>query len=378
VPTPATEHKLDEPEATEEDFDRVMEEKEKETVVPVRKEEKVKRGTMAAPPLPAAGGRKMTRDEILKQLKASRAAGVPLTEPKAEPPASTLSSKFKKIGDAGGKKRWIETDHNGRRKEILVTTDAEGRTKRKVRWLDKPPHEEDGKLLSVDATSKPLGMEVPAEVLARAKAAEKEDEDEDIFQGVGADYDPLADIGEDNSTSESELEEGEQPEPKSAADAAKKADLEAEAETGKGSDGAGPSQRRNYFATGATTEPTEEERSANPLTSDPTILAALKRAAAIRKASPSEDVASDGELDEDASLRRKKFLEEAKKRDMQDSMDLDMGFGGSRFADDEDEEEILPGPGAAGNKRKRGPKKKKGNKDSATDVLKVLEGRRKS
>jgi hypothetical protein len=250
-----------------------------------------------------------------------------------------------------------------------------------VRWLDKPSRDEEGKLLSVDAAAKPLGMEVPAEVLARAKAAaeaaEKEDEDDDIFQGVGADYNPLGDIGEESSTSESEVEEGEEPESKSAADAAKKADLEAEAETSKESDGA--VQRRNYFATGATTVgSTEEERSANPLTSDPTILVALKRAAAIRKASSSEDVASDGELDQEASLRGKKFLEEAKRRDMQDSMDLDMGFGGSRFADDEDEEEILPGPGNAGNKRKRGPKKRKGNKDSVTDVLNVLEGRRKS
>ena len=348
----------------EDEFEKLLDEKEKEEIKPVERETRVKKGTMAQPP--PTSGKKMTRDEILKQLKASRAAAKASPQPPAETPESTLGSRFKKVVDAN-KKRWVETDADGRRKEILQITDAQGKIKRKARWLDKPVQQQvvNGDLLPLDKGVKPLGMEVPAEVLARMKAAEEEEEEEDdnIFQGIGDDYNPLAGI--DDGSLSSESEEGETKE-------ATKAPIR----TAPEGDGAvkQPTGPKNYFATGTTTEePTKSTDRTNPLTSDPTLLAALKRAAAIRKSSPSAEGADDINENGD-NQRHKKFLEEARRREMQDSMDMDMGFGENRFGDEEDEE--VWEDRKVSNKRKRGPKKKKGDKDSAADVMKVLEGRK--
>lgn len=362
----------------DEELDRILEEKAKD-IQPAAPKEKVKKGNMAPPPQPSASepGKKMSRDEILRQLKASRAAAAAeaTAQAPAQPSESSLGSKFKKIGDnKGEKKRWIEQDASGRRKEVLITTGPDGKTKRKVRWLDKPGPETDSKetdsngLLVPDKNAKPLGMEVPARVAAKAGTDAPEPEDEDIFEGVGTDYNPLADLGGDDSSSESEKEEGE----RAAATAApeRKSDVDIDKEKAAPQ----PSKPRNYFSTStsAATEEVEPIDRANPLTNDPTVLAALKRAAALRQASPSAE-AKEGEEDVDPEIlaRRKKFLEEARRREELDSYDIDYGFGSSRIEDDEDEEVY----GGRGGKRKRG-KKRKGDKDSAADVLRVLEARR--
>ncbi|ODH44775.1 hypothetical protein ACO22_00765 [Paracoccidioides brasiliensis] len=360
------------------EFEMVLEQKEKQVNEPMVRTEKAKKGTMASPP--PATARRMTRDEILKQLKASRAStGSQNTV--SEPPASTLGEKFKKIGAKPEKKRWIEKDAQGRRREVLLATDAEGKTKRKVRWLDKPddpaPKIGDGGLLPVDKSVAPLGMDVPTEALLRAHAAAAaaEEEDDDIFQGVGRDYNPLAGIEEDDG-SESSLsgesdgevkERGRPPQDLDSRDTTLAESLQTPMELSK---------PRNYFDTSSTRDDIENPDGTKSLSSDPTILAALKRAAAIRQAS-SSILDDEADLDEEAALKRKKFLEEAKKRDREDAMDLDLGFGGSRFGDDEDEEGVWEGEGRGpGSKRKRGPKKKKGDKDSVSDVMRVLEGRR--
>lgn len=389
----AAEYDTNKPDNThnvDDEFESVLEEKGKE-VKPVVKEQKAKKGTMAPPP-PSAPGRKRTRDELLKQLKASRAAGTSMQQQQQqqqpEPPASTLGDKFKKIGGKDEKHRWVEKDEKGRRKEVLVTTDSEGKTKRKVRWLDKPDDTTTDKsthgLLAPDKDAIPLGMDVPAEVLARAGANAEEgdnEDDDDIFAGVGTDYNPLAELGEDDdSSSDSEGEV------KPEADSGKKiTEQKAGQESREEQTHTAPAPRpRNYFSTSSTQDanPTEKPPSSTtPFASDPTIAAALKRAAAIRQASPSAggDDDDDGEVKAglDSDTRGKKFLEEARKRDMQDAMDMDLGFGGSRLADEEEEEEVYWEEGGQSNKRKRGPKKRKGDKDSAGDVMKVIEGRQK-
>lgn len=348
-------------ENVDDELDRLLEEKEDLPAAP--KEKKVKKGNMA-PPAPPSGG-KRTRDEILRQLKASRAAASAATE---SPPESALGTKFKKINDGKEeKKRWIEQDASGRRKEILMTTDADGKTKRKVRWIDKevpkPVTDENGLLLP-DKRVRPLGMEVPAEIAAKIAAEAAESEDDDIFAGVAADYNPLGDLEEADSSDE-ETEEGGPVETQPAATVEKE---EPKPEL---------SHRRNYFSTTGKAEVPEENRS-NPLTSDPTILAAFKRAAALRQASPKDDLEGDEDLDPDQLARRKKFLEEARRREAQDALDIDYGFGSSRIEDEEDEEGIpLESQTRAGTKRRRGPKKRKGDKDSAADVLRVLDGRKK-
>ena len=96
------------------------------------------------------------------------------------------------------------------------------------------------------------------------------------------------------------------------------------------------------------------------------------------------------QTDEEARLKKRAAMLGAQDRDMED---LDMGFGSSRFddademekegekiklaewkglgAEDDDEEDGQNGPGAK--RRKRGPKKWKGDKNNAADVLKVME-----
>ncbi|KAL4983153.1 hypothetical protein BDW68DRAFT_41381 [Aspergillus falconensis] len=377
----ATANRAEEEVDVDEEFDKVLENKEGEVLPSAPKEKEKKRGNMVPGAAPAQTQRK-TRDEILRELKASRAAA---SAPAAAPaPESVLGARFKKIGDTKPeKKRFIEQDEDGRRREVLLITDADGKTKRKTRWLDKPattaptaatasaPVPEKEK----EAKPKPLGMEVPADVAAKIKAAQQtvEEEDDDIFEGVGADYNPLGGDGSDEDSSESE--DGEvatntksQKEPRKEETARKSSTVAA--------------RPRNYFATSTTGKEAEQVESGrdrtNPLTKDPTILAALKRAAALRQAADGSDhVADDEGVDEETLLRRKKFLEEAQRREALDAMDLDYGFGGSRIEDDDDDEGVQLEMERGGNKRKRGPKKRKGDKDSAADVLGVLEGRKK-
>lgn len=347
----------------DEEFDKVLEDKADGALPSAPKEKEKKKGSMAAPPVPS---QKKTRNEILRELKASRAAAASAEETTQEP---ALGARFKKIGDSKAeKKRFIEQDENGRRREVLLITDAEGKTKKKTRWLDKPgtTAPPTAGVAAPDKEAKPLGMEVPAEIAARNKAAQKEEEeeeDDDIFAGVGDDYNPLGDAGSDEDSSDSE-EDGE---------VATKAPQEPKKEaTGE------PTKPRNYFATTTTEEEESVEGDrANPLTRDPTLLAALKRAASLRQAGAAEDNPEEEGVDKETLLRRRKFIEEAQRREALDAMDMDMGFGGSRNDDDEDEEAVLVEP-RGGTKRKRGPKKKKGDKDSASDVLRVMEGRKKS
>ncbi|KAL4765861.1 uncharacterized protein BDW70DRAFT_38916 [Aspergillus foveolatus] len=378
----------------DEEFDKVLEQKGGDALPSAPKEKEKKRGNMAPPPAPTQTQRK-TRDEILRELKASRAAAS--APAAAQAPESVLSARFKKIGDTKPeKKRFIEQAENGRRREVLLITDAEGKTKRKTRWLDKA-----GTTAPATATAtagdpvpekeketkpKPLGMEVPADVAAKIKAAQQtaEEEDDDIFEGVGADYNPLGGDGSEDS-SESDEEEGDVAEGDVAAGSKSRQDLGKEKKAGEPTTEAArtePARRRNYFATSSTGKEAEQVESdrhrTNPLTKDPTILAALKRAAALRQAAEGSDHIADDEegVDKETLLRRKRFLEEAQRREALDAMDLDYGFGGSRIEDDEDDEGVVLETERGGSKRKRGPKKRKGNKDSAADVLGVLEGRK--
>ncbi|KAJ5090169.1 hypothetical protein N7532_008853 [Penicillium argentinense] len=361
-------------EMAEEEFERLMEEKAQEEVTAAPKEQREKKGTMAPPPPP-----KMTRDEILKELRASRAAPPP-------PPESILGSGFKKLGEKKPeKKRFVEVAENGRRREVLIITDAQGNTKRKVRWIDKPGEKTpESELPGPLKDSKTLGMEVPAEIAAKiaAKAAaEEEEEDDNIFAGVGTDYNPLAGIEDDDDSSSDEEGETKEKKEKYTAEQDKKEGREAEQKRPDGE--AQPARPRNYFGTSTSSTAAEPEDRSNPIAKDPAILAALKRAAALRQASPSaEDSGESGE----AALRHKKFLEEARRRDAMDAADMDMEFGGSRIedGDEEDDGPLLDfdddGEGqqrGGAKKRKRGPKKKKGDKNSVSDVMNVLEGRKK-
>lgn len=342
-----------------------------------KKEVPKKRGVLAR-----KHGRQ-TRDEILKQFKEKREN----THDSVDDPGQRLGSKFRKVDVTGiasdsNKKKWIEFDEkSGRRREVLMTTDKEGNPKRKVRWLDKEPTMTDSnrKASGLNATSngkrtleskvEVLGMEVPAELAERqrklfANQSSQEEDDEDIFAGVGAAYNPLDDANEDSPDNVTSDEDQYQTQNGGNVNSAKNPSEPSKTTL----------KPRDYFST--TSDHESKTLQSDVLTHDPTLMAAIKRAATIGKAEDQreQDVVS---TDADAA-RRKQFLEKIKKRDQEDAEDLDMGFGESRFEDDDDEGLVIEDGenDKEGEKtRKRGPKKKRGNKENMSDVMSVIASR---
>ncbi|KAH8603010.1 hypothetical protein B0O99DRAFT_499301 [Bisporella sp. PMI_857] len=344
------------------DVDEELDELENVEVKAKEREERQKKGEMAASSL--IPGRKRTRDQILAEMKAARKAA-------QEAKGPVLGAKFKKVGEKRFEPR-IERDSKGR--EVLITVDEHGNEKRKVRKVQSEPEEKGHGLLMPDKDAKPLGMEVP-DIPKKVE----EEEDIDIFDNVGDDYDPLAGLDE-NGESDAESEDGEVSE----GAPSKKPKTEDKPEPGSMAPPPRPkpSAPRNYFGD---TKPAEPEPSRPTAFQDPTILAAIKKAATLNPLSKEPENAEEAAREE----RRKKMLQQ----DDRDAQDMDLGFGSSRFEDEEDFEEKkvkLSKWGGGGNgdeddgdgrgekkeKRKRGVKKRKGDGNSAADVLRVLERRK--
>ena len=296
----------------------------------------------------------LSRDDILRRWKQNRSVDSTQTQHAA---AEMLGDHFKKVIDPKQKKRFVEIV-DGRRREVLLTTDKNGNPKRTVRWLDKELPLKDINL--PPKGPQPLGMDVPAELLAkqealRAQQETAEEEDDDIFAGVGSTYDPLADIA--SSGDENSGDSG---------DESPAAETRETVVVG---------DRRNYFSVGL--KEGEEEEVNRSMATDPGIMAALKRAAALRtneKSTETDTQADDENADPVRDQRQKMLLEKLRQREADDAQDLDMGFGESRFGDDE--EEVWTEDKKTG--RKRGPKKRKGDKDNISDVMGVLAGRQKA
>lgn len=345
------------------DLDEEFEKLEDREVKVVEKEKAVKKGEMAPPGL--IPGKKRTRDQILAELKAARKAA-------QEAKGPSLGARFKKVGERRAESR-IERDGKGR--EVLITVDENGNEKRKVRKVQTEPEpKKDNGLLMPDKDAKPLGMEVP-----EIPKVDEEEEDMDIFADAGDDYDPLADLGvEDDDSDAEEGEVGGDTEKKKSEE--KKKNSEKKPEPGSMAPPPRPAAPRNYFGDSKPAEP--EESKAPTAFSDPTILAAIK------KASTLNPLAQEAKSSEEAAKeeRRKRMLQQ----DDRDAQDLDMGFGSSRFEDEEDFEEKKirlsewggkddgegGGRGEGKAKRKRGPKKRKGDANNAADVMKVIEQRK--
>ena len=339
------------------DVDGEFERFEEKQIQPMAKEEKLKRGEMAPPPV--VTGKKRTRDDILKELKASRAAAAEKAQ------QSALGPKFVKLGEKRERSR-IERDERGR--EVLITIDEEGRVKRKVRKTTAEETPSGHMLLMPDKDAKPLGMEIAPVVEAPIE------DNGDIFEDVGADYDPLGNLDDDNDSDGSSDTEGkviaEPPKPSPPPKPSESETLAVPPPPGK---------KRNYFGDAEDVEDTNEAPM-NPLT-DPTILAALKKASSIKpihSAATTEEAAA-------KIAQRKKMLESHDR----DAEDMDLEFGSSRFGDQEDGDDRRvklsawdgngdkdEGKGEGKAKRKRGAKKRKGDVDSAADVLKVMERRK--
>lgn len=359
---PSPEKDLDQQEGPAADVDDEFEKMEEQEIKPLAKDEKIKRGDMAPPPVI---GKKRTRDDILRELKASRIAA---TEKAKQ---STLGPKFMKVGQKREVSR-IEKDDRGR--EILITVDVDGKVKRKVKKAKNGDEPSGGHgLLVPDKDVKPLGMEV-----APVAPTPPKDDDDDIFEGVGTDYNPLGDLVDDDDSNDSD-EEGKPP---LEASFSKPSPPKPSAPEGSavGQPQAPPNKKRNWLGDSDADQERVDEAPRNPLT-DPTILAALKKASTINPIAQESAEASE------KLARRKKMLESNDR----DAEDMDLEFGSSRFGDQEDGEDqqrvrlsvwggddAAEGEGKRKDKaeRKRGAKKRKGDVNSAADVLKVMERRK--
>ncbi|KAL7789434.1 hypothetical protein V8C37DRAFT_215518 [Trichoderma ceciliae] len=351
-------------EGVDDEFDRLQE----QDVQAITKEKsEKKKGNLSTVSL--APGKKRSRDQILAELKAARLAA-------KEQQESTLGDRFKRIGAKQKPGTRIERDSKGR--EVLIIVDEDGHEKRKVRKVQ--PGEDDTRngLLMPDKDAKPLGMEVP-EQYRKKEEPEEDDGDVDIFEDAGDDYNPLAGMVESDSESDEEESSSNKQEADKKAHADKSMPPPPKPSLAQ-------AERRNYFKD-ARTGLISEEADRGPPMSDPAILAAIKKAASLR---PIEQDAEDDKAKEEAKAleeRRKKLLQ----MQSRDDEDIDMGFGTSRFEDEEDfedkkvklskwgedAEEEGSGKGDK-SKRKRGPKKRKGDANSAADVMWVVEQRKKS
>ena len=349
----------------EDEFEK-LEEKE---IKPLAKEEKPKKGDMA-PPAPI-NRKKRTRDDILRELKAARAAAI--AEAKARQPA--LGAKFKKLGEKREQSR-IEVDEKGR--EVLIVVDGDGNVKRKIKKTssEKEVSTEHG-LLMPDKDIAPLGMEI----MPTAQSVTLEEADIDIFEGVGTSFNPLGDsVNDEGDCSSGDDEEDD--DRTDARDVATEQNFSTSPPPPTSVSVLPKDGPRNYFKDSDDIHaPTHS--SPNPLT-DPAVLAALKKASTIH---PLSSRSPENEEEASRIARHKKMLES---RD-RDAEDMDMGFGGSRFGDEEDaddgkriklsvwgdqEGDDRGGEQRGKEKRRRGQKKRKGDKESAADVMKVLERRK--
>jgi hypothetical protein len=365
--SPELEEREDEDEqepAEEEDPDELLEKLEQQEIKPVVKEEVKKKGQFA--PSGLIPGQKRSRNQILEEMKAARAAAAAKAE------ESSLGSKFKKIGAKPKPGTRIETDSKGR--EVMIIVDEDGNERRKVRKVNPKAAQADGKdEFKPSENGEVLGMEVPEFYRQQQLAKQREEEEREIsiFDDAGSDYDPLA--GLDGSDEESASEdEGEVKDTD---------DKGAMAPPPKPSEA--PKPKVNYFKDAKTGLISEEANKA-PSLNDAAFQATLRKARAMESQAKSEEEIKAAERE----ARLKKLLASTSR----DDEDMDMSFGTSRNEDvadlDEDKRVKLSnwgdddddgdeGGGGKG-KRKRGEKKRKGDKDSAVDVLRVMEQQKKS
>ncbi|KAH0129614.1 hypothetical protein KCU66_g4182, partial [Aureobasidium melanogenum] len=384
----------------EEDLEDEFEKFEEKEVARVEREKVVKKGEMAPPP-PVAGA-KRSRDQILAELKAQRKAQAD-ARLAARP---ELGDRFRDVGSSRASSR-IEVDAKGR--EVLITTDEHGNVKKKVRKVQIPSQEPAQQAQSHKFLDE--GITVPApKPIEKPVEAPKDDSDDDIFDGVGDTYDPLGGMDDDDDSSDDE--DGEVPEKAIKPTPSQSKPPSSETEAGSTGDPkevtttsmppppppTQPTAPRNYFksTTTITSETAEPQAPQNPF-NDAAFLAAIKKAGALSNISLSLNASSDDpsapESAEAKELRLQKRAQmlAASDRDLED---MDLGFGSSRFGDEEegddgqriklstwkgtgDDDDDDGYEGGSKEKKKRG-RKRKGDKNSAQDVLSVMERRKEA
>lgn len=352
-----------------------------------RKKAEKKGEQMAAPPLPVAGV-KRSRNDILKDLKRQREEAAAAAAAEHEKKFPSLGPGFRKISAQGETSR-IEIDEKGR--EVLIVTGLDGKDRRKVRKqrTDATPAPEIRH--DLDDAAKPINMHNLPE------PKQEESEDDDIFEGVGSNYNPLANLDEGSDSSDeeegpeqtadhndqmSQEESAEQPDPSQISGAV----------TSAGTKPTIPA-KRDYFKT--TSRESAAGATADLSAADATVRAALAKVRNLDESSTLLQNLSAADPNDptskEARLKKRAAELAASDRDLED---MDLGFGASRFDDaddmeregekvkfsqwkgldaDDDAEDGEDGARDAKKQRKRGPKKKRGDKNKVEDVLKVME-----
>ena len=377
-----------EPEA---DVDDELEKLGEVDVEAVKKEKVEKKGNMAPPP--AVAGKKRSRDEIMAELKAQRQAAAEARKA-AEP---QLGDRWQKVSDK--KKPKIEIDAKGR--EVLITVDENGVVKKRVRKQQIAQTDEAVAAMGApDASKAVLGADVsiPEPAKQEETVQEPADEDDDIFEGVGTDYNPLGNMPDDDDDDDPDSDDNDDEPPRkkpqseerstsTREQSADDSDQEAEA-TPPAAPTTQPPARRNYFNdTISASEDSNRDHLAG-------IQEVLKKAAKMDPLA-NENEEGDRAAREAKEAQRKKHAQMLANQD-RDLDDMDMGFGGSRNDDEGEDEDGMKvklaewkggragddgweeddGKGGGREKRKRKPKKRKGDTNNMSDIMRVIEGRK--
>jgi len=368
-------------------FDKLAEDE----VGPIVRDKTEKKGERRNTPPPVVGV-KRSRNDILKELKRQREEAAKAAAAEHEKRYPTLGPGFRKVNPKGETSR-IETDDRGR--EILIVTGPDGKEKRKVKRqkVADPPAPEVRH--DLDDIAKPINMHNLPQPKQEAS------EEEDIFEGVGSNYNPLAALEEDDDDDDDDDDSDEDEAAHTATPPGAGVERQPSEAKNRPSNQerkldqvpeATAATKRDYFR--FTTRSSAPEGPSELSLADATVRAALAKVRHLDENSNLlQNLASSDPDDADSTeARLKKRAAElaASDRDMED---MDLGFGASRFDDAEEmeregekvkfsqwkglggegEEEEGGGGDRDAKKRKRGGKKRKGDKNNPDDVLKVME-----
>lgn len=305
------------------DVDDELDQLVEKEVEAVHKEQSEKKGVKAS----QVAGKKRTRDEIMAELKAQRKAA-------AEAKASSvpvLDSRWRRVGDQAKPK--VEIDHKGR--EVITITNEDGTVKKMIR---KVPKKEDPRAAMPDVSKPVLGADVA--VPEQKKMQQDEESDEDIFGGVGTEYDPLGGADDyDDSSSDSASDDEVKP-TKTDIASGKKSPEPTKAtndDVPRPADSETPKVQRNYFGE---RKSVAEEQEPDRFKGIENVLKKASQLGTERSGAGNHEGGDDDESesteDRQARLAKRAKMLAQQDRDMDD---IDMGFGESRFEDEADFED---------------------------------------
>lgn len=281
-------------------------------------------------------GKKVTREDMLAELKRQKVEAV--TTKKAQPP-SILDSRFKKIGQPKVGKKEINKDGKSRDKKARATENS----------------------IKKNRLGSTLGMHPPPLPTGKAVTVAKAEDDLDIFDDAGREYNPLAGLEEeDGSGSDSSSSENEAFRPANTPEGNEEKTTKIEESNAASFMPSSPRSKPNYFLD---SDDDKEEEHKPTLTTSALLTQNPDLAAALAKAAKLVPLAQPSAEEQEKEQRRRAMLENFDR----DAIDIDMGFGGSRdWGDDEEFTEE-----GKGKKRKRGPKSRKGDKNNAALVSRI-------